>query len=306
MIKKAILFLHFFGWLNCYAQREILLYNSVPINSKPCTIQEQTPTEGRVEAITSPKMYMFIPTKKDSFNIAILICPGGGYARLAIGHEGFEVAKALNKKGITAFVLKYRNPIDSSCFLNKESVALQDAQQAIKILRDSATEFGINPNLLGMMGFSAGGHLTSTIATHFTTSFIENTINTNLRPDFIILGYPVISFQDSLTHMGSRNNMLGKNPSKLKIDLYSNELQVTEQTPPTFLVHAADDKAVSVKNSIGFYLALLNKKVPVEMYLLQQGNHGFGLRNKAQPVYWLNQVFTWMTNNKFMKADVQL
>lgn len=304
MIKKIILFFLFSYTMNAIAQKEIPLYEGTVLNSKPCSKKEANPAPGRVEGTINPTLYVYIPDVQDSMKTAVIICPGGGYARLAINHEGHDIAKEFNKKGITAFVLKYRNPIDSDCVVNKEVVAFQDAQQAIKMVRERAAEFNINPNKLGIIGFSAGGHLTSTVATHFNTIVIENPNNISLRPDFVILGYPVISFQDSLAHMGSRNNMLGINPTQEKKDLYSNELQVTPQTPPTFLVHAADDKTVKVENSILFYLALRKNKVPAEMHLYQAGSHGFGLNNKAEPISWFNNVLVWMKANKFMKGNL--
>jgi acetyl esterase/lipase len=288
-----------------FCQTEIPLYNGEVLNSKPCNKTENSPAAGRVESIINPKLYVYQPAVQDSFKTAVIICPGGGYARLAIDHEGHAVAKELNKKGITAFVLKYRNPIDSDCVVNKEWVALQDAQQAIKLVREQAIKYNIDANKVGIMGFSAGGHLASTAATHFTTTTIENNLGTNLRPSFAILIYPVISLQDSIAHKGSRNNLLGKNPTQEKIDLYSNELQVTPQTPPTFLLHAADDKSVVVMNSIVFYMALLKNKVPAEMLLLQAGGHGFGLNNKAEPINWLTNVFAWMDTNQLVKRNVQ-
>ncbi len=288
-----------------FCQTEIPLYNGEVLNSKPCNKTENSPAAGRVESIINPKLYVYQPAVQDSFKTAVIICPGGGYARLAIDHEGHAVAKELNKKGITAFVLKYRNPIDSDCVVNKEWVALQDAQQAIKLVREQAIKYNIDANKVGIMGFSAGGHLASTAATHFTTTTIENNSGTNLRPSFAILIYPVISLQDSIAHKGSRNNLLGKNPTQEKIDLYSNELQVTPQTPPTFLLHAADDKSVVVMNSIVFYMALLKNKVPAEMLLLQAGSHGFGLNNKAEPINWLTNVFAWMATNQLVKRNVQ-
>jgi acetyl esterase/lipase len=289
------------------AQKEVALYDGPVANSKPCTVKENMPAEGRIASITTPVLYVYQPARKDSMKTAVIICPGGGYARLAINHEGFQVAEALNKRGITAFVLKYRNPIDSTCFINKETVALEDAQMALVQVRKKCLAFGINPNMVGMMGFSAGGHLTSTVATHFntTTLALEQGTLANLRPDFIVLGYPVISFQDSIMHRGSKENMLGKDATKSKVDLYSNELHVTPQTPPAFLLHAADDKAVKIENSLLFYAALLRNKVPAEMHVLQAGGHGFGLNNKAEPFNWLNLVFTWMQYNKFMKGDVE-
>ncbi|MBC7651889.1 MAG: alpha/beta hydrolase, partial [Deinococcales bacterium] len=193
---------------------------------------------------------------------------------------------------------------DGECFENKEIVALMDAQQAVKLVREGANDFNINPNNIGLMGFSAGGHLSSTAGTHFTVSVIENAKNTSLRPDFLVLGYPVISFMDSLAHMGSRDNMLGKNPSEDKKILYSNELQVTSETPPTFLVHAADDKTVKVDNSILFFMALQKNKVASELHIYQKGGHGFGLNNKAEPDNWLENVFVWLKANKFFKGNI--
>lgn len=305
MKKHLLAFLFIGNFITVAAQTEIDLYKKEIPNSKPCSLVENSPAQGRVQQITIPKLYVYQPAVKDSAKTAVIICPGGGYGRLAINHEGHEVAKAFNAKGVTAFVLKYRNPIDSACFINKEIVALQDAQRAIQLLRENAVEYNIDANKIGIMGFSAGGHLASTAATHFTTTTIENSSGTNLRPSFAILIYPVISLQDSIAHMGSRNNLLGKNPTKEKIDLYSNELQVTAQTPPIFLLHAGDDKSVVVMNSINFYMALLKNKVPAEMVLQQAGGHGFGLNNKAEPINWLNNVFGWMSTNKFLKGNVQ-
>jgi acetyl esterase/lipase len=287
------------------AQTIIPLYKGAVPNSKPCTKVENNTVSGGLSNITIPCLYAFIPEKKDSAKTCVIICPGGGYKYLAINHEGYQVAKAYNAKGITAFVLKNRVPFDTECFENRETVALMDAQQAIKIVRESAEQYGINPNKIGLMGFSAGGHLASTASTHFNTVVIENSANTSVRPDFLVLVYPVISFSDSLAHMGSRDNMLGKNPSEEKKILYSNELQVTAQTPPTFLLHAADDKSVKVENSILFFMALQKNKVPSEMHIFQKGSHGFGLNNKAEPISWIANVFAWMKANRFIKGDVE-
>lgn len=288
-----------------HAQTIIPLYKGSIPNSKPCSKVEDNSVAGRVSGITNPCMYAFIPEKKDSTKTCVIICPGGGYTRLAIDHEGYQVAQAYNKRGITAFVLKNRVPVDGDCFENKEIVALMDAQQAIKLVREGAAEYGIDPNKIGLMGFSAGGHLASTAGTHFNTVVIENSANTSVRPDFLILGYPVISFSDSLGHIGSRDNMLGKNPNEEKKILYSNELQVTAQTPPTFLVHAADDKTVKIENSILFFMALQKNKVPAEMHIMQKGGHGFGLNNKVEPIDWLMNVYAWLKVNHFIKGDVE-
>ena len=298
-IKKSILLpLSFMLMSSIHSQTIIPLYKGTIPNSKPCSVVEVTAPLGRVSGVTVPVMYAYLPEKPDSVKGAVIICPGGGYARLAIDHEGHEVAKNYNKQGIAAFVLKYRLPVDTACVENTETLALMDAQQAIKIVRDRAVEFNINPNNIGIMGFSAGGHLASSLGTHYSVSLIPNKENTNLRPDFMVLGYPVISFTDSLAHKGSRDNMLGKKASKEKIELYSNELQVTPNTPPTFLIHAADDKSVKVENSLEFFMALKRNKVPTEIHIVQKGGHGFGLHNKDEPCDWLDWVFTWLKANK--------
>ena len=196
----------------------------------------------------------------------MVICPGGGYGVLAASHEGADVAKQFNEWGVTAFVLKYRIP-DDRIMTDKEIGPLQDAQRAIQWVRENAAKWKVDPSHIGIMGFSAGGHLASTEGTHFTHELIANKKHTSLRPDFMILIYPVISFTDSIGHIGSRENLIGKNPSPEKIIEYSNELQVNANTPPAFLVHAGDDDAVKVQNSLYFYNALQKNHVPAELHV---------------------------------------
>ena len=284
------------------AQTVIPLYDGSIPNNKTATKPETNMGNGRIAGVTTPTLTVYLPEKKDSFLTAVIICPGGGYARLAIDHEGHEVAKTFNQKGVAAFVLKYRIPTDSS-MNNKEIVPLQDAERAIQLVREKAKEWNINPDKIGIMGFSAGGHLASTLGTHFNMEMVDNPKNINLRPDFMILGYPVISFADSLAHMGSRDNLIGKNASVEKIRLYSNELQITAQTPPTFLVHASDDKTVKVENSILFFEALLKNKVLAEMHIYEKGGHGFGLHNPTTKSDWFDIAINWMISNKLMKGD---
>jgi len=284
------------------AQTVIPLYNGSIPNNKTATKPETDMGNGRIAGVTTPTLTVYLPERKDSFLTAVIICPGGGYARLATEHEGHEVAKTFNQKGVAAFVLKYRIPTDSS-MNNKEIVPLQDAERAIQLVREKAKEWNINPDKIGIMGFSAGGHLASTLGTHFNMVVVDNPKNINLRPDFMILGYPVISFADSLAHMGSRDNLIGKNTSAEKIKLYSNELQITTQTPPTFLVHASDDKTVKVENSILFFEALLKNKVLAEMHIYEKGGHGFGLHNPTTKSDWFDIAINWMISNKLMKGD---
>jgi acetyl esterase/lipase len=226
----------------------------------------------------------------------VIIIPGGSYAVVVYQGEGISNAKQFAKNGVAAFVLKYRLP-DDSIMQNKTIGPLQDAQQAIKYVRENAGKFGVDVKKVGIVGFSAGGHLASTAATHFDKAVIENASNTNLRPDFQVVVYPVISMQDSLTHRDSRNNLLGRNPPRETIDLYSNELQVTKNTPPTYITHAADDNVVDVDNSIRYFEALRHNKVPVEMHVYPNGGHGFIFR---QPD-WFDTLLLWMKKNKWVQ-----
>jgi len=285
------------------AQTTFNLYKDVIPGSKPVKNEEVSETEGgilRISKITVPTLTAYIPEKQDAKRTAVVICPGGGYWIVAADHEGAAIAKEFNKKGITAFVLKYRLP-DENAMQNKEIGPLQDVQHAIKTVRDNAAKWNIDPAHVGIMGFSAGGHLASTEGTHFTKSVIDNKENTNLRPDFMILIYPVISFNDAYGHIGSRNQLIGKNPSQEKIKEYSNELQVTSKTPPTFLVHASDDDVVNPLNSTLFYEALLTNHVPAELHIYQTGGHGFGLHRQNTSDEWMDRCFDWMKVNGWRK-----
>jgi acetyl esterase/lipase len=293
-----------------HAQTVIDLYNSngentnaIP-NSKPCKEKEtytKNPTGINIVAhVTHPSLQIFLPRVPNAAAASIIICPGGGYSVLAIDHEGIDVAKTFNKMGIAAFVLKYRIP-DSSCMDHRENVPLMDAQQALKIVRENAVKWKIDPTKIGIMGFSAGGHLASSLATHFNEQLINNPKHTSLRPDFAVLLYPVISFKDSITHQGSKDNLIGKNPAPDLVHRFSNEEQITSKTPPAFLVHAIDDDAVPVANSISFTEALAKNKVPAEMHLYQSGGHGFGLHNKTTKDEWMERLQNWLSINGFLK-----
>ncbi|MDE3145689.1 MAG: alpha/beta hydrolase [Bacteroidota bacterium] len=289
-----------------HAQTVLNLYEGEIPNSKPCSVKENETLEGNVKSIfniTVPTLTVYLPAQKDAMKTAVLICPGGAYFFTASKHEGDDVALLLNKYGIAAFVLKYRIP-DDRCMTNKEIVPLQDAQRAIEIIRQNATKWNINADKLGIMGFSAGGHLAASASTHFAENFTENKKKINLRPDFSILVYGVISFTDSLAHMGSRENLIGKDPSAEKIKYYSNELQVTAKTPPAFLVHAADDDAVKLGNSLAYFEALKKNNVAAGKYIYEKGGHGFGLHNPTSKVDWMEKTIGWMIENKLMKGDV--
>ena len=253
----------------------------------------------RTWKVATPGIYSFIVPKSDNTGTAVLICPGGGYERLSHIYNGFTFAKWFNSIGINVFVLIHRLPHQED--LEQPQIApLQDAQRAIQIVRQNAKQWNIDPGKVGIMGFSAGGHLASTASTHFDKEVIDNPGHTSLRPDFSILIYPVISFTDSLGHIGSRSNLIGKNSSPEKIKEYSNELQVNANTPPAFLVHARDDKAVKYENSVQYYDALIKNKVPAELRLYDKGGHGFGMNNQTTPDKWMDQLKAWLEKNHFI------
>jgi acetyl esterase/lipase len=282
------------------AQTVIKLYNGV-IPNEVAAPDKESSKEGKVEIsnITRPTLEVFLPPDEKSNGTAVIICPGGGYAINAYHHEGILIAQEFVKAGVTAFVLKYRLPSDKT-MKDKSIGPLQDAQQAIMTVRERAKEWKVDPARIGIAGFSAGGHLASTAGTHFTKAFIDNPSKTSLRPDFMILLYPVISFTDSVGHIGSRTNLIGKSPNAEAIQLYSNETQVTVHTPPTFLMHAGDDDVVKVANSIRMYEALHRNKIDAELFIYPKGGHGFGLVNPTSPDRWMERCLDWMRSNKWL------
>ena len=239
-----------------------------------------------------PSLTPFVLPKDGGSGAAIVVCPGGGYQGLAIDKEGYAVAKWLNTLGVSAFVLKYRlgpryhHPIE-----------LGDAQRAIRMVRSRAAEYGLQPDRIGIMGFSAGGHLASTAGTHFdagSSGAADPIDRLSSRPDFMVLCYPVISF-GTFAHVGSRKNLLGDNPDPLLVENLSNELQVTKDTPPTFLFHTTTDSTVPVENSVMFYSALRKAGVPAEMHIYERGPHGVGLA-QSDPVLssWPGRLADWL------------
>lgn len=297
---KNILFL---GLIYCFqvsmAQEVIKLYPTKIPNEIAGPDTEHVDNNGRISEISRPTLTIYLPPKEKANGTAVIICPGGAYAIVSSIHEGAEVAEQFNKAGVAAVVLKYRLPSDK-IMQDKTIGPLQDAQQAMKTIRQRAKEWNVDPNKIGVLGFSAGGHLASTLGTHFQKPLIDNAENISLRPDFMILLYPVISLTDSLTHMGSRNNLIGKSPSPELIKAYSNDLQVTNNTPPTFIVHAGDDGGVKVENSLQFYTALKRHGVPAELFIYPKGGHGFGLINKTSPDRWIDRCYDWMKSNGWL------
>lgn len=266
--------------LNYYtlAQEKVALYAVIPNTTKAV----ETLGEENV-----PVLYKYeLPSAKR----AVLIIPGGGYSHVAINHEGHEVAKAFNEEGYSAFVLYYRLPKDE--YMEDRKIGpLQDAQRGMQYIKEH-----YDFDEVGVMGFSAGGHLASSLSNHFDDVKIENQTAIELAPDFSILIYPVISMDDAITHKGSKKNLIGEQPSAEDLLYFSLEKQVSKKTPPTFLVHAEDDKAVPIANALRYKEALDREGVINEMFVYSTGGHGFGLHNKTDARKWSEAMFTWLEN----------
>jgi acetyl esterase/lipase len=265
-------------------------------------VEKATVTNGintRFEKVTSPALFPYLPPKESATGTAVLICPGGGYGGLAFNHEGHAVAQWLNENGIAGIILKYRLPSD--LIMKDKSVGpLQDAQEAIRIIRRNASKWNIDPNKIGVIGFSAGGHLASTLSTHYSEKVYEPKDTVSAKPNFSLLIYPVITMDSSFTHMGSRRNLIGTRPSAEDIKRFSNELQVNEKTPPAFMVHSADDKAVPIKNSIVYYEQLVKYGIPSELHIFQKGGHGYGLAGgKETQSSWPDLCIKWLKASGF-------
>lgn len=289
-------------WILCtltvFGQREMPLYAGKIPNAKGKPIDKSNNDSSVFHRVSTPSLRIYLGEETGAAKTAVIICAGGGYAELNIKREGYAIAEAFEKTGVAAFVLKYRLP-DDRTNLKKELASLQDAQQAIKIVRDSAKKWNIDPDKIGVMGFSAGGHLASSAGVHYKDVRIINTSNTALRPDFMLLIYPVISFNNAFGHIGSRNNLLGKSPKPDSIKYFSNELFVNSQTPPTFLTHPGDDKIVSVTNSIRFYEALNKNGVPADLHIYAKGGHGYGTTPPFEE--WFGRCLQWMRSVQLIK-----
>jgi acetyl esterase/lipase len=291
-----ILFLTATGYAQ--AQRIMPLWEA-PIpnqNSSQETEQEYRGNILRIGNVQEPTLEIYLPTARNATGQGVVICPGGGYTILAYDWEGTDIAKWFNSLGIAAFVLKYRLPTSKS-LITPHQAPLLDAQRAIRTVRHHASEWNIDAGKIGVMGFSAGGHLASTLATHYEPhpAPADSIDALNARPDFAILIYPVISMDTSYTHGGSRRNLLGENPDADLVRYYSNELQVTSDTPPTFLLHSSDDEAVPVMNSLLFYQALQAAKVPAEMHIYPYGGHGYSLAiGQGRLQNWTENLAAWL------------
>jgi acetyl esterase/lipase len=300
-MKKILLALFFTTSL--MAQDFIPLYPAGVPNSKP-VVNKQSAIKGkdgieRISKVIIPTYRFFPATNSKEPRACVVICPGGGYRILASSHEGYDIAAKFNEIGVSALVLYYRLPEDSAQ-IEKKYAPLQDAQTAIALVRTNAVKWNIDPAKVGIMGFSAGGHLAATAATHFSKDYSGLHAGLNLRPDFQILLYPVISMRP-FGHGGSKQSLLGKNPTEEELALFSNEEQVTPQTPKAFLVHASDDNAVPLKNSLLYAERLTENKVPVDLHVYAKGGHGFGLNNKTTSGdLWFDRLTSWLKANQLL------
>ena len=280
------------------AQQVIPLYDGKIPGAKETSDKESENAVHFISKVSRPTLTIYQPAAGSAKGIAVIVCPGGGYKMENMKWEGTDVAQQLNALGITAFVLKYRLP-DDSTMIDKSIGPLQDGQRAMLMVKSRAKEWNIDTTKIGIMGFSAGGHLAISVGTHFNKSLIDNPSNVSLRPNFMILVYPVVSFTDSLAEKNSRASLIGKTPDAKQINYFSGELQVNANTPSAFIIHAGDDGLVSVKNSIVFYLALQKNRVPAGLHIFPSGQHGF-MKQPAKSA-WFGYCAEWLQENGWLK-----
>jgi acetyl esterase/lipase len=251
----------------------------------------------RIRNVQKPDLAVFLPSKKNATGEAVVICPGGGYVRLAYDWEGSDIARWMCSRGIAAFVLKYRLPLSKSNIVRYKS-PLMDAQRALRMVRSHAAEWNLDPGKIGIMGFSAGGHLASSLSTHFDggdPSSPDPVEQVSCRPDFSVLVYPVITFTGGFMHRGSRDVLLGENADPELVEYYSSELQVDPETPPAILIHSGDDRTVPVENSIAYYEALKAHGITAEMHIYPYGGHGYSLAiGQGYLSTWPDRVLDWI------------
>jgi acetyl esterase/lipase len=254
------------------------------------------------EEADKPTLTIFLPPEGKANGTAVVVCPGGGYQFLAVDHEGKQIGEWLNKQGVTAFMLKYR-----IAPRYRHPAPLQDAQRAIRTVRARAKEWNLDPKRVGIWGFSAGGHLASTAGTHFDDGKVDAgdpIEKVSCRPDFLILCYPVITLEPPYAHVGSRNNLLGKDADPKLAESLCNDKQVTDKTPPTFIFHTDEDKGVPPENAILFYMALKKAKVPAEVHIYEKGPHGVGLAQKLPAASsWPDRLADWMKGRGLLQRE---
>ncbi|TJZ60044.1 alpha/beta hydrolase [Sphingobacterium olei] len=285
-----------------FGQQSLALYHREIPNTKSAVNNAYSKKDSVVGMlsfeISEPSLIAFYPPEAIANGTAVIICPGGGYHVLLTEREGTDIAKALNAHGITAFVLIYRLPSDRT-MCNKAIGPLQDVQQAIKRVRDGAQSLRVNPNRIGLMGFSAGGHLAAMAGVHHNDRHIANLENTSLKPDFMLLINPVISFEKDFAHLGSRANLIGSQPNEQLITYFSANLNVDHTTPPTFLVHAAVDEVVPVENSLLFFNALRRSNVAASIHIYAKGEHGFLTWPSFEE--WFGRGLNWMESMSLIR-----
>jgi acetyl esterase/lipase len=305
-LHRLLFLLLFAQCFTGYGQDFILpLYSGTIPNSRYTGAQEKIEKKDiiLISNVQVPDIAVYLPSKRFATGQAVIICPGGGYWVLAYDLEGTDIARYFNSIGVAAVVLKYRLPTYGNC-IEPHKAPLMDAQRAMRLVRHNAAKWNIEPAKIGIMGFSAGGHLASTLGTHFDYGnkiAVDSVERQSCRPDFMILMYAAISLVDSCVHPGSSEALLGKNPGKDLLINYSNELQVRDDTPPAFFVHADNDSGVPVENTLLMYKALRKKKIPAELHILSEGEHGFGLAiNNEHIASWTNNLKLWLNwlNNK--------
>ena len=293
MVKRWILFAFVLINISAFAQDKTLKVwpNGAP-DDNGMKDSEVMGNNQMLRNISEAEMYVYLPEKDMNTGAAVVICPGGGYILEAMGHEGYDVAKWLASKGIAGIVLKYRLPYEH------DKIPSEDVRRAIRIVRQHSEDWGINSEKVGLAGSSAGGHLASTVGTQFDYGNAESNDpveKMSSRPDFMLLLYPVITMREEFTHTGSRLNLLGDNAPWAMVKKYSGEMNVTPETPTTFLVLADDDDVVPTRNSIEFYSALKKNNVPAEMHIFKEGGHGFGINKLNKPVdQWPDLFYDWL------------
>ena len=315
-MKKKILILNLalsiitYGKLN--TGDTFKLWENIAPGSEKVEITEEVLERSKVPEVRDraainikiPTITAYVPEKPNG--VGILVIPGGGYERVVLDKEADELSSWLNGEGITYFVLKYRLPKNNH--KNKEIVPLQDAQRAMRIIRNHSKEWGIDNKKIGVMGFSAGGHVASTLANKYEEEVykkLDAIDEISARPDFQILGYPVITMTDPYAHKGSRKYLLGENPDLNLIEKFSMEKNVHKNTPIAFIMHATDDKSVPVENSLKYYASLKDYKIPVELHLYQDGGHGYSIRGTIgkSVANWTSVVTNWLKANKIIEKN---
>ena len=276
-------------------QKTYSLYSKEAPNTRTLLAKDGIGEGGRITEVAVPQLTVYRPQNKNSNGKAILICPGGGYKIIAIQHEGHQIARWYSERGYTAAVLKYRLP-EEELLTESWEVPLMDAEEGMRFLRKHASKWGYAEDKIGVLGFSAGGHLASSVSVHHHPT---NGKVPSSKPNFSILVYPVISMDTTITHQGSRQNLLGEKLNTEWENYFSNEKQVNGDTPPAFLVHSWDDGGVPAENSIRYAKALHRYEIPVELHLFQKGGHGYGRGNYEQhgnAAAWLELSDRWITD----------